>query len=64
VQSSFVRDDRRKGRGEEHHTVLARALAVVAKPFKRRPDLSLVNVKFTDTFERELAGQGFRNRNW
>lgn len=33
---------------------LGRVIHVAARVFKRRPDASLVNVKFTDAFEREL----------
>lgn len=41
-------------------SVLQRMIHAIASSFRRRPDLSLVNEKFTDAFERELAGQGYR----
>lgn len=45
-------------------TMLERVIRAVASPFKRHPDQSLVNAKFTDALERELAGQVHRNGSW
>lgn len=37
-----------------------RVMDAIAGPFKRDRDRSLVNVKFTDALERELAERAFR----
>jgi hypothetical protein len=50
----------RDSRGERHRessNAVERAIRAVAGRFNRRPDLCLVNVKFTDALERELAAR-------
>ena len=39
---------------------LQSVMHAIAGVLTRRPDVSLVNAKFTDTLERELAGQAQR----
>ncbi len=63
MQRSFVREDHGEGRRAAFASTIARVIGAVARPFTR-PDLSLVNEKFTDTLERELSGQDFNKRNW
>jgi hypothetical protein len=51
----------------EHHQVTAsstlkRVVDSVASRFRPKPDLSLVNEKFTDSFERERTELLLRNR--
>ena len=53
-------DERGERRADSRPSALGRLFRAIANPFKRRPDLSLANEKFTDAFERELAGQGYR----
>jgi hypothetical protein len=43
-------------------STVVRVIHAIASSFKRGADHSLVNEKFTDALERELAGQAYRNR--
>jgi hypothetical protein len=57
----------RDARTAEHHhvtvsTTLKRVVDSVAAHLRPKPDLSLVNEKFTDSFERERTELLLRNR--
>jgi hypothetical protein len=62
---TFAGSDESAGR---HHDPSRRALDRVirglASAFRPRPDQSLVNAKFTDALERELAGDVRRTGYW
>ncbi|GAC1581529.1 MAG: hypothetical protein NVS3B7_16620 [Candidatus Elarobacter sp.] len=53
-----------KGHRDSASSTLARVIDAVANRFKSRPDLSLVDVKFTDALERELAERAHRSGTW
>jgi hypothetical protein len=61
-----VQDRDARGAAEHHHATVSSALKrfadAVGVRLKPKPDLSLMNEKFTDSFERERTELLLRNR--
>ncbi|HEX3468161.1 MAG TPA: hypothetical protein VHT05_08805 [Candidatus Elarobacter sp.] len=59
---TFTSPARRRAESETSTRPLQRLVRAAAQRFARQPDLSLINVKFTDSLERELLERATRTR--